>query len=209
MLEHDDRSLEPDAEQAGAEFDLLLRSSLETYADPGSDSGLAGRVLDRIAAEGECERTRRTDRIRCWAIALPIAACLIIAIALLNSRPLHRSTERTNQARVTQPRSSNAGSSGPIANTPAVAWQREDVSRPLKHSSRASARTSAERLPKLDVFPTPQPLTREEQALVAYVARVPEAERKSLVEDQKRMDAPLTIEALEIKPLAPPEPQGN
>jgi len=41
MPEHDNSRLEPGVEKAGTDFDLLLRSSLETYADPGLESGLA------------------------------------------------------------------------------------------------------------------------------------------------------------------------
>ncbi|MFZ0303964.1 MAG: hypothetical protein WAL75_14840 [Terracidiphilus sp.] len=206
MPEHKNRDLDFDNERPGGEFDLLLRSSLETYADPGPDSGLAKRVMARIAAEGERERSRRKTR---WAIALPLAACFIIAVVLLNSKSMHRSAHRIDQARVALPQSTGAGPSGPIENSPSIASRRSAVSRPLRHSSRTAAEARAERLPKLDVFPTTHPLTPEEKALVTYVAHAPEAERKSLIEEQKRLDAPLSIEALEIKPLAPPEPQGN
>jgi hypothetical protein len=205
MFERNDRDLEP-----GAEFDLLIRSSLETYADPGPDSGLAQRVLARIATEEE--RTRRTNRARRmirWAVALPLAACLIIAIVLAGLRNLHKSADHTNQARVTLPKPTDASQSAAIANSPSVRARRDDVSRPQRHSSGAAVRATTVRLPKLDVFPTPQPLSPAEKELVAYVAHASEAERQSLVEEQKRIDAPLSIEALEIKPLAPPEPQGN
>lgn len=205
MHEHDDDRVEP-----GAEFDLLLRSSLETYADPGSKSGLAERVLARIAAEGEGGRARRMNP---WAIALPVAACLIIAILLLASKSVHHSAISSDEARVTLPKSTDAGRiadrGGAIENSPSVAARRNKESRPLRHSTRAAATATEARLPKLDVFPAPHPLTPAEQALVAFVARAPEAERKSLVETQKQLDAPLTIAALEIQPLEPPEPGGN
>lgn len=207
MPEHDNRNLD-----SGAEFDLLLRSSLETYADPGSDSGLAERVLARVAAEGESGRTSRTIQTRRmirWAIALPVAACLIVAIILLASKPLHNSADSTNQARVAPPESTNAGSNGSTASLPAVPARHGVVSHLQRHFSHAAFTMSATRLPKLDVFPTPKPLTPAEKALVAYVGRAPQAERESLVEDEQRMNAPLTIEALEIKPLEPTEPQGN
>jgi len=203
MPEHENRNLEP-----GAEFDRLLRSSLETYADPGSESGLAQRILARIAAEGAREQRRR---LLGWAIALPVAACLIVLIVLLGANPKRNSASLTYGAGVgtALPKSSNAGGQGSIARPPSIAARGKDVSRQPRHSSRTAAPETAQRLPKLDVFPTPQPLTTEEKELVAYVAHASQAERKSLLEDQKRIDAPLTIEALEIKPLEPPEPQGN
>jgi hypothetical protein len=201
MPEHNNRGLEPITE-----FDRLLRSSLETYADPGPDSRLAQRVLARIAAEGAREHTRRMIR---WAIALPVAACVVAALVILVSMPGHHPAVQTNQARMTPPVSTDAGPSRLVANSPSGVVRRSVASRPLRHSSSAAAGAAEGRLPKLDVFPTPQPLTPEEKALVTYVAHVPEAERKSLVDAQKQMDAPLSIEALEIKPLEPPEPEGN
>ncbi|MGA7340491.1 MAG: hypothetical protein WBE72_15335 [Terracidiphilus sp.] len=201
MPEHENRGLEP-----GAEFDLLLRSSLQTYADPGPESDLAQRVLARVAAEGERGHTQRMIR---WAVALPLAACLIAVIALLASKPLHRPADRANQARVTPPGSTDAGRRTLIANSPSVMAWRNDVARSPRHPSRAAAAPSVQRLPKLDVFPAPQPLTPPEQALIAYVAHAPQAERQSLIETEQKINAPLSIEALEIKPLEPPEPGGN
>ncbi|HTW81513.1 MAG TPA: hypothetical protein VME23_18350 [Terracidiphilus sp.] len=203
MPEHENRNLEP-----GAEFDHLIRSSLETYADPGSDSGLAQRILARIAAEGAREQRRR---LLGWAIALPVAACLIVLIVLLGANPKRNSANLTSGAGVgtALPKSSNAGGQGSTAKPPSIAARSKDVSRPQRRSSYGAVTAGATRLPKLDVFPTPQPLTPAEKGLVAYVAHASEAERESLVEERKQMDAPLTIEALEIKPLEPPEPQGN
>jgi hypothetical protein len=260
MHEHDARNMEPGAEP-GAEFGSLIRSSLERYADPGPNSGLAERVMARIAVEQAAEKlnklgqfperhssgakapthllsfigttkvvpfykaflsavrtsfsaTReaahdRTSWTIRWVVALPVAACLIVALVLLASKTLHNSADGANQAHATSRESINDGSNGSTASLPVVPAQHNVFRRPERHSSRARATVSAAPLPKLDVFPTPQPLTREEQALVAYVAHAPQAERKSLIEDQRRMDAPLTIEALEIKPLALPEPEGN
>ncbi|MGP8251458.1 MAG: hypothetical protein ACLQHF_05440 [Terracidiphilus sp.] len=206
MPEHDHRDLQPGAEQPSADFDLLLRSSLETYGDPGPDSGLAERVLARIAAEGARQQARQTIR---WAIALPVGACLIVVIVLAGLRGLHNAPVGANQARVTLPRSADTGRDEPIKNSPSLTARRSDFSRPERHSSRPAAAATVARLPKLDVFPTPQPLTPAEKELIAYVAHVPEAERQSLVEDEQRIDTPLTIAALEIQPIAPPEPQGN
>lgn len=207
MREHDNRGLD-----AGAEFELLLRSSLETYADPGPASDLAQRVLARIAVEGEGERTRQANRARRiirWAIAMPVAACLMIAIVFLVSKPRQHSEDGANQARVTLPKSADAGPGVPIEISPTVTAPRNEISRPLRHLSRAAAAATAERLPKLDVFPAPQPLTEEEKILIAYVAHAPQAKRKSLVEEQKQIDAPLSIAALEIQPLEPPDTGGN
>ena len=64
-------------------------------------------------------------------------------------------------------------------------------------------------LPKLDVFPTPQPLTAEERALVAFAANAPKPELKAVVDAQPQADAPLSIAAIEIQPLDSPDQGGN
>ena len=47
--------------------------------------------------------------------------------------------------------------------------------------------------PKLEVFPTPRPLTAEEQALVAFVRRAPPAVKKAVIEDQQHWDDPIIV----------------
>jgi hypothetical protein len=56
-------------------------------------------------------------------------------------------------------------------------------------------------LPKLDVFPTPRPLTAEEQALAVFISHASDAERKALIESQKQFQAPISIAAIRIPPL--------
>jgi len=55
-----------------------------------------------------------------------------------------------------------------------------------------------EPLPKQEVFPTPTPLTKEEQALVALVNRNPGNITQSIAETQKQPVEPLTIAAIRI-----------
>jgi hypothetical protein len=55
--------------------------------------------------------------------------------------------------------------------------------------------------PKLDVFPLPQPLSPEEQALYAFATQVPEKQRQAILDAQKDIDAPLNIAAIHIQPL--------
>ncbi len=56
--------------------------------------------------------------------------------------------------------------------------------------------------PKLDVFPTPQPLTDEEQALAAAARSGFKAERDALAARSEPADTALGIAALDIPPLA-------
>ncbi|MGB6871788.1 MAG: hypothetical protein WBD93_19395, partial [Acidobacteriaceae bacterium] len=54
-------------------------------------------------------------------------------------------------------------------------------------------------LPKLDVFPTPRPLTPEEQALVAFAKQGPPAVQRAVIEDQKHWDDPVIVAELQEK----------
>jgi hypothetical protein len=61
-------------------------------------------------------------------------------------------------------------------------------------------------LPKLDVFPTPQPLTAEERALVVIVTQTPLPAREALVEAQSLDAQPVRIAEIHIPQLEPPDP---
>jgi len=63
-------------------------------------------------------------------------------------------------------------------------------------------------LPKLDVFPTPQPMTPQEKALVASTARASKPQLLALVTAQQNPEGPVTIAAIQIPPLEPID-QGN
>jgi hypothetical protein len=199
MPEHDHRGLQPDAA-----FDHLLQSALNTYADPGQDSGLAQRVLAHVAAECAPKQTRRWLP---WAFALPVAACLIVLMLVTVSKPARNITDSTNQARVTQPNSTAIKRDEPSSISTSTKYGKSP--RGMSHPNHAATHERPRRLPKLDVFPTSQPLTPAEQELVAYIAQAPETELQSLVEAQKQVDAPLSIAAIEIQPLRSPEPAGN
>ena len=199
MPEHENRGLQPNAE-----FDHLLLSALNTYADPGQDSDIAQRVLAHVAAECAPKQTRQWLP---WAIALPVAACFIVLTVVTGLKPTRIFTDRTSQGSVKLPNSTDIKGNGPSSIS--ASTQHGKAPRGMSHPNHASAHERTTRLPKLDVFPAPQPLTPAEEELVAYIAHAPEAERQSLIEAQKQIDAPLSIAAIEIQPLRPPEPAGN
>ncbi len=180
-------------------LDELIRSSIATYGEPAPNSELAQRILLRIAAEaGPVARRRWLP----WAVAVPIAACLIAFFVLFESRPLHTPANLTDHARVAAPLVNNIA---PAAPDQSQRENRKRLSRRDVQQHLAPVLAKAQPLPKLDVFPTPQPLTPEEQALVQFAARAPAAERKALLEEQKQPDAPLTIAAIKIQPIELPE----
>ena len=191
---------QPERMQATAsDSDLaeLIRSSVATYGEPAPNSELAQRILMRIAAEARPVTSRRW---LAWAVAVPLAACLIAF--LVEWRPAHTPSGLSNQAHSpvglqnsTGPATSNQLQPGPLKRP-----VRKEVQ---AHVASVVAKTQS--LPMLDVFPTPQPLTPAEQALVDFATQAPISERKSLIEAQQKTDAPLTIAAIEIQPIELPE----
>jgi hypothetical protein len=185
------------------ELDLLIDSVLSTYGDPGPDSGLDQRVLARISSARASERVAPASRRRWlpWVVGLPVAAGLLLFFFLAGPKTASPPTSvakgmaQTQQVPiVTAPsEAASAHRSEPVSSNGHVPFNLR--SRSGKQASRTVA------LPKLDVFPTPQPLTAEEQALVAFAVSAPESERRSFIEAQKQAEAPLRIAAIEIPPL--------
>jgi hypothetical protein len=180
------------------DLDRLLRSALSTYGDP--DSGLAQRVLARISAEVAPAPRRRWLP---WAIALPAAACLLLFVVLSGPKPTHPPSGSARQTFQTQDLPRITAHTEPV---PALS-SKAHLLKPRPHLTTAGTRTAP--LPKLDVFPTPRPLTPEERALAVFAAQAPESERQSLIEAQKQIDAPLSIAAIQIPPLEPPQKGTN
>ena len=189
------------------DFDLLIDSALATYADPGPDSGLEDRVLVTLAAvRTKTLRERRRWRTRWlpWAVAIPIAAGLLFLwLSPRRDKPLPASEPQ-------EARSASPKAIAPHANSSSEV--RPGV--PHRHTIRATQPTTqvqtaqAAPLPKLDVFPTPQPLTAEERALGVVVTETPLPARQALVEAQSLDAVPVRIAEIHIPPLEPPD-QGQ
>jgi hypothetical protein len=192
-------------------LDLLLDSALATYAHPGPESGLEDRVLNALKAARVPEvRTASVDRKGhrrwfAWAFALPVAVCIVL-LWLSITKSIHAPSSQTQQARQT-----NQGPAIPRTAAPVVSAQT-----PRRHSVRAARSerprsnaevAAAEPLPKLDVFPTPQPMSSEERALGVVATQTPLPLRKALVEAQQD-DSPIHIAAIHIPQLESPD-QGQ
>jgi len=190
------------------DLDLLLDSALSTYADPGPDSGLEQRVLAAVAAarveQGATAKPRRSWLP--WAIALPVAAGLLI---------LWLAIPKVVHSPVTPPRTAdnnkpvNAPFVSPPANPSQKLGHHSHPSGPAIHPAPPPQVAHAAPSPKLDVFPTPAPLSPEERALVTVADAGPAAPRQALIEAQQQPDAPLSVAALNIPPLAQPDEGKN
>lgn len=187
-------------------LDRLIDSALATYADPSPGLALVQRALARVAAEGGHARTHRWLP---WAIALPVATGLLILIMLSGSKPVHRAPDRTNHAQISQPPHIATTGTGQLFLAHSAATQHVNTSRQQTPARRAAFVAKTAPLPKLNVFPTPQPLTPEEQALAEFAARASTSERQSLLTAQEQADAPLQIAAIQIQPIPPPTQGEN
>jgi hypothetical protein len=180
------------------DLDRMLESSLSSYGDPdthlGADSGLAERILARVSSEQSSNHSaaRWRNRFLLWA-ALPAAACLLLTLLLLKS-----ADPGTDHQSASLPQ---RGSKAPVVANITPAQKTPPTARHHTQPRPTGAAAKAAAPPKLDVFPLPQPLSPEEQALSTFATEVPEKQRQAILDAQKNVDAPLNIAAIHIQPL--------
>ncbi len=197
------------------DLDKLLQEGLESYCDAEPLAGLEERVLRHV-------RDKRTVIRWTWFGWAAATACASLLLAVifgnfggwpLDSRltkGVHSTTadgplsselrvDRGSAAEKTAPHISNEVA----ANVP----QRQAVH---AHGGRGlvslKRKTRREELPKLEVFPTPHPLSPEERALVEFVNQHP-TEAAQLVDAERRSSEPIQIAAIHIEPLNTDGPQ--
>jgi hypothetical protein len=177
------------------DLDLLLDSALKTYAESEASPRLEQRILARIAAEpSSAQRSRWLH----WAVALPLAACLLLIVLFVSQ---HR-----EPSQIAHESSAPSSPVSVLRAEPNPAQVHRGRTRPpLRTASPVLVAGRNAPLPKLDVFPTPQPLTAEERALVVIATQTPVPLRKALVEAQSQPDAPLHIAEINIPPIKPPD----
>lgn len=181
--------------------DGLLDEALKSYADPSD--GFEQRVLARLDEFRTITAVPARRPAWLWfAIASPVAACVLFAVLVLSGvlPGRHQTTSRAPEI---------ARSDSSTASVPAP----DVTSHPLRAPSRRTkphtfprevASAGARRaLPKLDVFPTVPSLTPEERALLEWQKHAPESARHALV--QPAPVPPHDIADLHIKPIETPE----
>jgi hypothetical protein len=152
------------------ELDRVLEASLAKYAAVEPPRGLEERVLATLRAE----RARVPDRARWrWGVTAALAAMVIVAATLAwrsgkasHSVVLHQPTAAPQAAKEkTQVGSSRDGKG--VRPQDGGAMPRSVVGRSQPRAVIASH-------PKLDQFPSPQPLSEQEKILANFVALDPE-----------------------------------
>lgn len=157
MRERDDRLNGIGQGDHEDDLDRVLDSALAMYATIKSRPGLEERILANLPAEHSA--ARRTWWV--WALVGALAL-LIVVLALRSSRAVPPEVAKQRPApEVAKPVADRnlGGSTQPIRQVrrnQAAKWQ------PLPAN------------PKLDQFPSPQPLSQQEQILAMYINQNPE-----------------------------------
>ena len=189
------------------DLDLLIDSALATYADPGPDAGLEGRVFAALSpVRREAPRSALIrQRWFPWAVALPIAAALFF---------LWLSTQRQKPLPVSEPQQARESVPNPIAphidsRSPSPIKELHTHTVRIKQPPSPAQAAQAAALPKLDVFPTPRPMTPEERALTAVVTQTPLPARPAVIDAESLDQQPVRIAEIQIPPLQPPTQGQN
>ena len=169
--------------------DELIDAALRSYAEPPEMPNARTASLSFL----ERARVERPRRVRAWMGWIP-ATVGALAMLIAGTMWMIRGPQ-TPQIAWTP------GAPGVASTT----FTPDKPARTMPHRSSPAAthiaRAEAERLPKLDVFPTPEPLSAEERALMAFATQAPAAEKKRVMEEQQHLGDPIAIAEMEIRPL--------
>jgi hypothetical protein len=175
------------------ELDRILNRALSTYPEEPR-LGLEARILRRVQNEGLGARWTG-GALAPWSRALGgvvLVAALAAGIVWFHPEQSDKPASSGRQAAEGRvPQSAKLAQVRPTAG--ATQGNRKVEIR---------ARIALPRLPKLDVFPTPSPLTPEELAFVKIPKSVPSATPPQSEKADTVQLEPIQIQALEIKPLA-------
>ena len=175
----------------GGPLDRFVESSIDaalrTYAEPpvvASDP--------RTAAAAILERALEPQRRRSWwAWAVPAGAAVaaVVVVLVLSLRT------------PTAPSISSTPVPLPTAATP-HAMPSAPVASPVRPMRRLAHLPSphAAPLPEQTVFPTPAPLSNQEQALIMFARTAPPAVRQSVIDEQSRWGEEAKVGASSVPP---------
>ena len=175
-------------------LDQLLDASLARYSQVEPRPGLEERLLAGVRAEPSRPLWLRWA----WLPATAGAVALIVVGALVLSE---------RRTPVPAPRVARTAEA-PTAVAPSFAAKETVPVAPAKTTPRATrpATTSLAALPRRQEFPSPSPLSEQEQLLLRYVQQTPKEE--VLTAASRDPLEPLAIEPLVIPPL-PAGPNGS
>ncbi len=149
-------------------LDRILDAALAKYATVEPRIGLEDRVLANLRAEGAQASRNAGWRWWQWTAAAVAAAIVVAMFAWRSGMPTHpaiahRPAISTPGAKETEAQSALNGNGKPTH----VRTRRTPTDERPAHPNPAVAAAA----PKLDVFPSPQPLSEQEKILANYVAQ--------------------------------------
>jgi hypothetical protein len=143
-----------------SEMDRLLNAALKQYAAVQPREGLEGRILARL-------RSQSAEPISYGPWRWLAAAAAVAALAVIISMALH---PHARPQRTLEQHPSGTLPAGTVA---ASAQAKPTMKRPKRRLQAAADTQVAKALPKLDQFPSPQPLSEQEKLLASYVEVYP------------------------------------
>lgn len=166
MEEHDHKEV-TGRQDAGDDLDRRLDAALAKYAQVEPRAGLENRVLATLHAERSQVPQRAWWR---WSVAGVVAVVVVVVVVLAWRNGKFHGREIAIRPSI----------SVPAVSAPAAELGKNDGHPPapgpapkhVMHRAHATAVASAN--PKLDQFPSPQPLSEQEKLLENYVAKYPE-----------------------------------
>jgi hypothetical protein len=174
------------AEKNYDELDHTLDAALARYAAVEPRAGLEGRILARLLTASEPDRDRAWWR---WSVMAAVAAVLLVTVTLgwRIGMPTHPVVaDRLSPAsRVLQPGKQDV-----------LHWDKCVVHPHVPHHVQTATHRAqlsvAAAVPRLEQFPSPLPLSEQEEILASYVSRYPEhavlvarARAEALLQEQK------------------------
>jgi len=169
-------------------IDRWLDSAVVQYGNAEPRTGLECRILANLE-KAQCEKIS-TPWWRAFSISVP-AACVVLSIWLGMYRPHQKSPPVPNphvlgavNAAFPQNQASSPGHRRPLAR------------RATRHAPPRQHELAVE--PRLAQFPSPQPLTEQEQLLERYVRNFPE-EARIVAREQTEAEAGKRLEELAME----------
>lgn len=185
-----------------------LDTALKHYGKVEPRAGLENRILANLGTERE---RLRAQRWLWWLAPAAVAGlALVIGTATLLVRRQNVLAPASVATRVASPTANqradetgmaSIGSSGGVPKGSSLRAGR--TSRKREAAAPATAETMPHQgLPRLEQFPSPRPLSSQEELLLAFVKQAP-TEEVVMAADKAKNAGVLQIDDLEIAPLVP------
>jgi len=165
-----------------------LDTALVEYGNTEPRPGLEARVLANLSAERE-RITARQGWF--WALTLAATAAVIVLAVWMESN---------TGLRTKVPTSVTTASEQQAESKPDVLQQSRKIASPRVHRNQPVHSFEAAAVPKLDRFPSTQPLSEQERLLLAYLNQTPKQEVMLTIAKAKSNED-LRVKDLEIQPL--------